>query len=114
MDGRYLRAHHEIHQSEVNQTPTTKSAGGFKLQEFGKGRNAIQSKYANELVRALNKLGRIRIVRGKTDMVFYSDNEVTIQLRDTAATTDTGETVDVTVCVDGVEQTYRLRGTLLA
>lgn len=56
------------------------SSAGFKIEPFGAGRNAIQSKHANDLVDALNILGRITIVRGTTDAVMYADNGVTIQL----------------------------------
>ena len=57
-----------------------KSSGGFKLEPFGKGRNAIQTTYANELVNCLNPLGNISIVRGKEDKVLYSDVGVSLQL----------------------------------
>jgi hypothetical protein len=56
------------------------SSAGFKIKPFGKGRNAIQSAYANELVDCLNPLGNIKLTRGKEDKVFYSDVDVTIQL----------------------------------
>jgi hypothetical protein len=62
-----------------------KSSGGFKLEPFGKGRNAIQTTYANELVDCLNPLGNISIVRGKEDKVLYSDNGVALQIKDTEA-----------------------------
>lgn len=63
------------------------SSAGFKIEPFGKGRNAIQSAYANELVDCLNPLGNISIVRGKEDKVFYSDVGVALQLKDSTAST---------------------------
>lgn len=55
--------------------------GGFKLALFGKSRNAIKSRIANELIRALNALGKIKIQYGKEGKVLYSDSSVIIQLR---------------------------------
>jgi hypothetical protein len=65
--------------------PSQWSSAGFKLARFGKGRNAIQSIFANDLVDALNSLGRIEIVRvpnseGARDRVLYSDANVTLEL----------------------------------
>ena len=90
------------------------SSAGFKIEPFGAGRNAIQSKHANDLVDALNILGRITIVRGQSDVVMYADNGVTIQLKATeAAAGDDSETVDVIVCNEGEEITYRLHGSIV-
>lgn len=50
------------------------------IAQFGKGRNAVQSRYVNELVDALNILRKITIKRGQEDEVFYADNGVIIQL----------------------------------
>lgn len=62
-----------------------KASSGFSIEPFGKGRNAIQSAFANELVDALNQLGNIKILRGKEDKVLYSDAGIIIQLpKDTA------------------------------
>ncbi len=58
------------------------SSSGFVIAPFGKGRNAIQSKHANDLVDALNILGRIKIKRADKDEVFYSDTGLTLQLKD--------------------------------
>lgn len=67
-----------------------KSSGGFKLEPFGKGRNAIQTTYANELVNCLNPLGKISIVRGKEDKVLYSDAGVTLQIAKAEETSAVG------------------------
>lgn len=65
----------------MSEPLSTWSSSGFKIEPFGKGRNAIQSKHANDLVDALNILGRIKIERGGKDAVFYSDSGVTLQLK---------------------------------
>jgi hypothetical protein len=70
-----------------------KSSNGFSIEPFGKGRNAIQSAYANELVDGLNTLGNITIARGKEDKVFYSDAGVSIQLKNTAEAGGSGGVV---------------------
>lgn len=57
------------------------SSAGFSIQPFGKGRNAIQSEHANDLVDALNILGKIELLRGEDDKVLYADNGLTIQLK---------------------------------
>ncbi len=70
------------------------SSSGFVIAPFGKGRNAIQSKHANDLVDALNVLGRIKIKRADKDEVFYSDTGLTLQLKDsTDSTTSTSLSV---------------------
>lgn len=53
---------------------------GFTIAKLGAGRNAIKSSVANELVYALNMLGKLKVVRGDKDVVLYADNGVTIQL----------------------------------
>lgn len=69
------------------------SSAGFKIEPFGKGRNAIQSAYANEVVDCLNPLGNIKLTRGKDDKVFYSDVDVTIQLGIAPGVQEAGITV---------------------
>jgi hypothetical protein len=64
----------------MSESLSTWASNGFKLQPFGKGRNAIQSKHANDLVDALNMLGKIQVVRGDKDAVLYAENGVIIQL----------------------------------
>lgn len=76
MDGEHLRAQNQIRESKMS-----KAREGFKVEKFGKGRNAIQSNYANEVVGALNMLGSIQIIRGEADKVVYGDNGVIIQLK---------------------------------
>lgn len=53
-------------------------ASGWRLQHFGKGRSAIQSKHANELVDCLNALGNITIQSGTENSIVYSDSNVVI------------------------------------
>lgn len=64
----------------MNQSNSSWASNGFKIAPFGKGRNAIQSVHANDLVDALNMLGTITIIRGTEDKVVYADNGVIIQL----------------------------------
>lgn len=97
----------------MNQSNSSWASNGFKIAPFGKGRNAIQSVHANDLVDALNMLGTITIIRGTEDKVVYADNGVTIQLKTTEAATDDSETVDVIVCSEGEEITYRLHGSIV-
>lgn len=66
----------------MSESLSTWASNGFKIQLFGKGRNAIQSKHANDLVDALNMLGKITIKKGSEDKVFYAENGVVIQLKD--------------------------------
>jgi len=56
------------------------TSAGWKIEPFGKGRNAIKSKHTNDLVDALNILGKINITWGDTDEVYYADNGLTLQL----------------------------------
>lgn len=86
---------------------------GFKLEKLGKGRNAIQSKVANELVRALNQVGTITVIRGQEDKVIYGDNGVIIQLKNSDSAAAGGDTVDLIVCSEGDEVTYRLYGSII-
>lgn len=68
----------------MSESLSTWASNGFKIQPFGKGRNAIQSNHANDLVDGLNILGRITVSRGAGDVVYYADNGVTIQLKSSA------------------------------
>ena len=79
MDGKHLLPRDSLLESKMKMLNTA----GFEIEEFGQGRNAIQAKYANDLVDALNILGRIRILRGTKDEVVYGENGLFIQLKDT-------------------------------
>lgn len=61
------------------------SENGWRIPDFGygTGRTAIRPDDANELVVALNALGRMTITRGgATDKVVFSDYNVAINLRE--------------------------------
>ena len=69
----------------MSESLSTWASNGFRIQPFGKGRNAIQSDHANDLVDGLNMLGKITVARGEKDDVFYAaDNGVIIQLKSSA------------------------------
>ena len=65
----------------MSEARSTWASNGFVIEPFGKGRNAIQSSHANDLVDGINMLGRITVIRGTEDKVVYADNGVTIQLK---------------------------------
>lgn len=56
------------------------NSSGFKIDEIGGSRNAIKPSVANELVDALNILGKIKVVWGKKTRAIYADNGVMIEL----------------------------------
>jgi hypothetical protein len=65
----------------MSETRSQWTSSGFSIQPFGKGRNAIQHKHANDLVDSLNIVGNIKIQRGMKDQVLYSARGVTLQIK---------------------------------
>lgn len=68
---------------------------GWRIPWFGKGRSPILSRNANDLVRALNALGKIRIERNPAsteDRVIYSDGGIVFEIAGQASTSSTGGT----------------------
>ena len=93
----------------MNKEPASSwNSSGFSIQPFGKGRNAIQSKHANDLVDALNIVGRIRIQRGQKDSVIYADNGVFITIKDRQYETD-AETFPFQIYQSGTWLKYKVK-----
>lgn len=65
----------------MKEGASTWASNGFRIEPFGKNRNAIMSAYANELVDGLNILGNLTVIRGEQDSVLYADNGLVIQLK---------------------------------
>lgn len=85
----HLRAGHEIRGCHlIMGLKSLFTAGGWQIPWFGKGRSPLLSRNANELVRALNALGKIAVTRdaaATADRVAYSDGGITIVLAGQAA-----------------------------
>lgn len=71
------------------------TGGGWVIPEFGPitGRTAIRPNDANDLVKALNALGRMEIKRGSKDSIVFSDYNVRIQIKEDAVSSTTADTI---------------------
>ena len=82
----------------------SQSGGGFKIPLCGKatGRSLIRSSDANDLIRSINPLGQIEIVRTQNDYdsVVYSESNVVLALAKTESAPNVEGSITVTE-IDG-------------
>ncbi len=62
----------------------------------------LEADKGNEIIDAINALSRLRFRRGSKDAIYYSDNEIILQLKEDTGGSDINATeFNMLVCVNG-------------